>query len=347
MQFWTGVGFAVVATAVGGVATSACAADLETVEALVRQGVELRQQGHDPRALPLFQKAYGMSRTPRTAGQLGLCEMALGYWMDADDHLSEALNVPDNPWVSRNLVDLAGALAAVRTNISDLTVTGEPKDAAVIINGQSVGRLPLAAPVRLGKGAADVELRAPGYVSATRSLKIPGGTQETVNIVLAKTVDGAAATAAEEPSKPPSPPSGPPMDQPQTAATNPRRIAAWTTGGGAALGLVFGIVETAVWVGKQNDFDNHTGPLPADSNAVGHNCGVNEKNYGGPGCQGLHDDLARARALTFVGYGVAAALGIASGILFATSGSDRTVGHTAFACAPDVLSRGVGCTLSF
>src|SRR5579872_2645775 len=166
---------AVVAMAVAG---PAWATDVESVEALVRQGVELRQQRHDARALPLFQKAYGMSRNPRTAGQLGLCEMALGYWLDAESHLSEALNVPDNPWVSRNLADLTGALAAVRTNISDVTVTGEPKDAEVMVNGQSVGRLPLAAPVRLGKGAADVELRAPGYVSATRSLMIPGGTQE-------------------------------------------------------------------------------------------------------------------------------------------------------------------------
>lgn len=328
-------------------ATSARAADLESVEALVRQGVELRQQRHDARALPLFQKAYGMSRTPRTAGQLGLCEMALGYWLDAENHLSEALAVPDSPWVSRNLADLTGALAGVRANISEVTITGEPKDAEVLVNGQSIGRLPLAAPVRLGKGAADVELRAPGYSNGARALKVPGGTQETVNVILVKSADAATVGGASEPATPLPPPTGPPTDQPEASTSNPRRIAAWTTGGVAALGLIFGVVETVAWVGKEHDFESHTGPLPADPTVMGHNCGAKEANFGGPGCQGLHDNLARARTLTFVGYGVAVALGVTSAILFANSSSDRSRKDTALACAPDVFSHGVGCTLSF
>src|SRR5438309_7479013 len=113
--------------------SAARAADIESVEALIRQGVELRHQGHDVRALPLFQKAYGMTRTPRTAGQLGLCEMAMGYWLDAENHLSEALNDPQHPWVSRNLGDLTGALASVRTNIGDVVVGGGPVGAEVVV----------------------------------------------------------------------------------------------------------------------------------------------------------------------------------------------------------------------
>jgi hypothetical protein len=113
----------------------------------------LRHQGHDVRALPLFQKAYGMTRTPRTAGQLGLCEMAMGYWLDAENHLGEAVNVPEHPWVARNLTDLNGALAAVRRNISEVTVEGGPVGAEVLVNGQAAGRLPLAAPLRLARAS--------------------------------------------------------------------------------------------------------------------------------------------------------------------------------------------------
>jgi len=61
------------------------------VEELIRQGIELRQAGQDVRAFPLFQKAYESDRTPRTAGQLGLCELALGYWVESEKHLGEAL----------------------------------------------------------------------------------------------------------------------------------------------------------------------------------------------------------------------------------------------------------------
>ena len=78
-------------------------------EALIRQGVELRAQKKDERALPLFEKAYQLSRSPRTAGQLGLVEMALGYFVDAEKYLSEAVASPDHPWVAKNLADAEGA----------------------------------------------------------------------------------------------------------------------------------------------------------------------------------------------------------------------------------------------
>lgn len=319
-------------------------ADIENVEALIRQGVELRQQRHDVRALPLFQKAYGMSRTPRTAGQLGLCEMALGYWLEAENHLGEALSLPEHPWVARNLGDLTGALASVRTNISDVTITGGPVGAEVSINGQSVGRLPLPSPVRLAKGPADISLHAPGYAPASQLLKVPGGTQETVAIVLAKaTAEVPAQTGPIEATSPPASPSNRgATDQEPASGANPGRVAAWVTGAAAGLGLIFGAAETVVWVGKKNDFDNHQNP-----STMVHDCATSLTSAGGPGCQGIHDDLVRARTLAFVGYGVAAALGVTSAILFATSGSGRSRSDMAFACVPDPSTRGVGCSLSF
>ena len=78
-------------------ARPARAGDSAEAEALIRQGVELRAQKKDERALPLFEKAYQLSRTPRTAGQLGLVEIALGYFVDAEKYLSEALGSPDHP----------------------------------------------------------------------------------------------------------------------------------------------------------------------------------------------------------------------------------------------------------
>src|SRR5687767_11306624 len=67
------------------------------VEELIRQGNELRRDGKDHAAVGLFQKAYDLQRSPRTAGQLGLAESALGYWMAAERHLGEALAAPRHP----------------------------------------------------------------------------------------------------------------------------------------------------------------------------------------------------------------------------------------------------------
>jgi hypothetical protein len=54
-------------------------ADAAEVEALIAKGNELRRAGTPGPALPYFQKAYELARTPRTAGQLGLAELAAGY----------------------------------------------------------------------------------------------------------------------------------------------------------------------------------------------------------------------------------------------------------------------------
>src|SRR5437763_9941722 len=134
---------------IGFTARPAHAGDSAEAEALIRQGVDLRGQKKDERALALFEKAYQVSRSPRTAGQLGLVEMALGYFVDAEKYLGEAVASPDHPWVAKNLPTLKAQLAAATAQIGDLYIAGEPAGAEVIVNGKSVGRLPLSGPVRL------------------------------------------------------------------------------------------------------------------------------------------------------------------------------------------------------
>ncbi len=147
-------------------------------EALIRQGVELRSQGKDERALPLFEKAYQLSRTPRTAGQLGLVEMALGYYVDAERYLGEAVSSPDHPWVAKNLATLKSQLATAKGMIGELAISGEPMGAEVWVNGKQVGRLPLPAPIRLDKGRAEIQIRAAGYVATSDTVAITGGKRE-------------------------------------------------------------------------------------------------------------------------------------------------------------------------
>ena len=118
-------------------ARPARAGDSAEAEALIRQGVELRAQKKDERALPLFEKAYQLSRTPRTAGQLGLVEMALGYFVDAEKYLGEAVASPDHPWVAKNLATLKAQLATAKSQIGELYIIGEPAGAEVVVNGKS------------------------------------------------------------------------------------------------------------------------------------------------------------------------------------------------------------------
>ena len=132
--------------------------DSTEVEALIREGVSLRQSGKDERALPVFQKAYHLVRSPRTAGQLGLVQMAMGYWLDAEQHLTEALESPDHPWVAKNRAGLEGALANLRSKIGEITIGGAVPGAAVQVNGRMAGTIPLPAPIRLAKGKVEIRV---------------------------------------------------------------------------------------------------------------------------------------------------------------------------------------------
>ena len=180
------------------VGAPARAAEPADVEYLIRQGVEQRTQGHDQAAMPMFQRAYDLERSPRTAAQLGLCEAALGYWLAAERHLTEALSSARHPWVEKNRNELEATLKAARGSIGELEITGRPVGAEVIVNGKTVGTLPLAEPVRLAEGMVNLELRAGGYQEKTTAVRVAGGTRQTVTLALVagKGESAAAARAA-------------------------------------------------------------------------------------------------------------------------------------------------------
>lgn len=87
-------------------------AHAQSADALLHRAYELRLTGHDEAALPLLEQAYALDHSARVAAQLGLCDEAVGRWVDASAHLHEALAAPDE-WVARHLEALQSAYAAV------------------------------------------------------------------------------------------------------------------------------------------------------------------------------------------------------------------------------------------
>ena len=121
-------------------------ADAAEVEALIAKGNELRRAGTPGPALPYFQKAYELARTPRTAGQLGLAELAAGYPVDAAEHLAAALQTPDDQSIVKYRKMLTDALTTARSQIGQLSVEGSPPGAEVVVDGRGIGVLPLPRP---------------------------------------------------------------------------------------------------------------------------------------------------------------------------------------------------------
>jgi hypothetical protein len=152
----------------------------EDPELHIKKGIELRRLGRDQAALPEFQTAYAMSKTPRAAAQLGLCEQALGRWTDSAEHLAEALEHKSDPWIAKHRTTLETSLAAAKSRTGTVEVVGDPVGAEVFISGKLVARLPMPAPAPVNGGEVDVELRADGYKAASRSVNVAPGQYQRV-----------------------------------------------------------------------------------------------------------------------------------------------------------------------
>jgi hypothetical protein len=140
-------------------------------EELIKAGIELRKRGDDQQALPYFERAFAIEQTPRATAQLGLVEYALGRWVRAEEHLSDALSTAD-PWVAKHRGVLESALAQVGSRLGSLEVSANVDGAELFVDGEAKGKLPLSKPLRLAAGAYTVELSLPGFHDASRRVQI-------------------------------------------------------------------------------------------------------------------------------------------------------------------------------
>jgi hypothetical protein len=102
------------------VTSGARADDERTEDELIRQGVDARLRGADANAFALFTRAYALRKSPRAAAQLGLAEVALGRWPEAETHIVESLRANDDGWIKRNTRALQESLDHVRDELGSL-----------------------------------------------------------------------------------------------------------------------------------------------------------------------------------------------------------------------------------
>ena len=141
--------------------------------ASIRKGLELRQKGQDEEALKEFRHAYELSKSSRALAQIALAEQALGRWMEAESHLTEALTHTEESWIGRNKKHLDQALNDIQGHLGSLELSGETKEGTVKVDGVQVATLPLKAPLRVPAGSIDLEVEAPGFLPIGRTVVVP------------------------------------------------------------------------------------------------------------------------------------------------------------------------------
>jgi tetratricopeptide (TPR) repeat protein len=203
-------------------------------DALILEGLKLREQGKDSEALAVFVRAQELAPTPRALAQRALAEQALGQWAQAEAHLREALAATDDPWITRHRQALDGALAVIGDHLGYLQVNGGLAGAELRLDGQPAGTLPLAAPLRVVVGRPLLEVALAGYYPVRREITIKAGSLSTEIVELVAlpqhptvaSAPGEAAPAAGSAQQTAS-------DQPPAAKLKP--IVFWTAAGVTAV----------------------------------------------------------------------------------------------------------------
>jgi len=298
----------------------------EEAEALIAQGLTLREQGKDDQALEVFRRAESKQKSPRATAQVALAEQALGMWMLADAHLAAALADKTDPWITKNRAALEGALATIQKHVGVVEVrTNVP--AEVYVDGALVGTLPREAPLRVEVGPRQVEVRAEGYYPVSRSVVVSNDGMARETFTLAKL----PPTPVRDPAKAGRDPAPKLAPEP----TNVPRTVGWVlvgTGVGAAVfgGVSFLVRE--VQTGRYNDRQDCPG--------------INKPNQPEP-CQAILDAESTWRTVgvaSFIGAGVLGVAGL-SLVLLSPSPKPKAAafqGVTA-TCGPFGAAPGLAC----
>jgi hypothetical protein len=306
--------------------TSAAMAESSQEEAdrLAKKGIELRRAGDDLGALPLFQRAHQIAPTPRSAVQLGTVEQALGHWVEAEEHLAQGRRNASDPWIEKYRGQIDGSIQDVKRHVASVEVKGDPPGAEVLVNGRSVGKLPLANAIRVNAGSVDVEVNAAGHQRGFRTITV-GPTEFQTVVLRLERIQGA----------------GPPPPPPTEAGTPWQR---WAAIGVFAGGAVFAGMGTYGVIRHNDRVESFNGKCAEGP------MGALDKGTGQPSgaCADLQSQYQGARTLTIVGYSVAGAL-VAAGVvlLLTTPDQPQAESRLSLSCGPSLGVLGAACAGRF
>jgi hypothetical protein len=167
------------------VAAPAARAD-EDPEALIREGIDLRRQGDDAKALGYFKRAYDLAHTPRAAAQLGLANQALGHNLESQRYLTEALAARD-PWVEQHRAVLEKSRQTVRQQLGKIELRGLPGGATIETPGQAAEAVAADHVVWVAPGAVTLTLSAPGHDTMTKATVVAAGAGVIMDVAMPST----------------------------------------------------------------------------------------------------------------------------------------------------------------
>ncbi|MBX7191012.1 MAG: PEGA domain-containing protein [Sandaracinaceae bacterium] len=133
-------------------------------------------------ALAELEEANRLESQALLEWNLARVEQELGHPVSALEHAerflaSEAIS-------AARRAEAEAMVASLHARVASVWIESPVAGASVVIDGEPRGQTPLAAPLRVPAGEVSVELRAPGYAAAQRTLRLAGETETHIAIPL-------------------------------------------------------------------------------------------------------------------------------------------------------------------
>jgi tetratricopeptide (TPR) repeat protein len=207
--------------------------------ALIRKAVVEFQAGAWEEARALFRAAHELEPSARTLRGLALTAFELHRYVDCIVEFEAALAHPARPLDESQRAEAEKLLARAREFVSPYSITTEPADAEVLVDG--------AAPVRrdgallLDPGLHTLTVQAPEFRPREQQLRVAAGEKRTLHVALSR--ENVAAPPAP-PVTPVATPPGPVVGGPQQDSSRHGYTIGLAGGGAAAL-----LAGGGLWLG--------------------------------------------------------------------------------------------------
>ena len=257
----------------------------ETARELFAKGVKASQQQRWDQCRAAFLAALSVKPHPQVAGNLAGCELKLGMFRDAAEHITFFLHAQKSDAPAERREAGEAVLKDASAKIATIQVRVNIEGADVLVDGRSAGTAPLSTPIFLDPGKHTIEARQDGYPTTRVSVDASAGLSKEVALLLT--------------------PTGNTMPVPKSRAKWPIAVGA----GAAGLFLGGGIAFTVVSNGKASDADlKQTELLGKD----GHNACSGKSAGDCATLKGLNRSSDTFRGLAVGGYVTAGILGAAA-----------------------------------
>ena len=180
-------------------ARTAAAPDAEKeATRLYEQGVKAVKASQWDQAREAFGAAFKLKPHYQIAANLGRAELRAGKPREAAEHLAFFLREAKDEVADEDMAAARQLLLEARSKLAAVKVQVDAQGAEVFVDGEPLGRSPLAEPVYLDPGNRRFEARKPGLAPVWKEMDVAAGTAPVVALRLLPAPLVAPPSAAKE-----------------------------------------------------------------------------------------------------------------------------------------------------